>query len=1010
MGTIRKIAGKRIGGRAPAIWLLAITLFAPLIGNAQVASLTAVVREEDGAPRDGQKVELANESTGYRSQALTNRLGQAYFATIPAAGGYELVVDGQALSTAIRLRTNEARVISVTVPLATVEVIAKREAVAVNRMDAEVSAGLSARELASLPIEARDLSRALLRLPNVAPSTGFFPEAPQVSINGANGLFAQYLIDGLDNNENFLGGPKFPLSTGFVQDVRVLSSSYSAEYGRTGNGVVNVTTRSGSNRWEGEAFYLTRPGASIDSASPYAQRDLSGNAVKEGFSRDQYGFSLAGPIVEDQTFFFANAEYTRDVKDNLLSSPALGVNETVRGENTSLLLSGKIDHQLNEDWRIALRAQHADLSIERQGGGLEGGVTFPSAGSVQDRKTTLAALTAVYDAGAFTSETSLAFSRFVWNYGRALQAAGPQATVNGPDGLAVAVLGDPGFVFNERENSTQLRQKFTLTRGSHVFKVGADLLHSDFELSGGGNAEGNYTVQLSDAELAQMRALNLGAGYGADDVPATATVTNYSVELRPASFGRSQSELALFFEDQWSLTPRLTAVAGLRYDYDTLSKAGADSSDSGKLAPRLSLNYQLSDRLAVRLGAGQFYERLPYTILSDALQQNTTSDAYRAQLQQLIDLGTLPARTDLDRVTFDGNLSVSPACTTYLQCPTGATSESLRDTAPSNERRLLNPTGLDNPYTNQFSVGLQWQPIDDLVASADLVYARGYHLLRLRDLNAPAPFESNLANLTDANIALLRAQPTDEARRALAESLGLIRSQSAADATRPVGVVAGGARQIIVSETEGESKYRALTLRVEKDPGAGIQGFAVSYTLSRLTNNTDDINFRSANSNDFSSEWGPSVNDRRHIVSALYYFYPLPSLSVSIAALLQSGQPINYIPDATIFGTTDLNGDGGSFSDAYLGNSDRAPGFHRNSGWLSWSKTLDLGVRYQPRVGTGRLEISADVFNVLNENNLSGFANSATQSNQIQVAGQSFVQRNAGPPRQFQFGLRYFFE
>lgn len=1001
---------RQIGHRTFAAWLFVITLFAPLIATAQVASVTAIVLEADGAPRTGQSVELANEATGYRSQALTNRVGQAYFAAVPAAGGYSLLVDEQTVSTAIRLRANEARVISLSMPLATVEVSAKREAVAVNRMDAEVSAGLSARELAALPIEGRDLSRALLRLPNVAPSTGFFPEAPQISINGANGLFAQYLIDGLDNNENFLGGPKFPVSIGFVQDVRVLSSSYSSEYGRTGNGVVNVTTRSGSNRWEGEAFYLTRPGASIDSASPYAQRDLSGNAVKDGFSRDQFGFSLGGPIVEDQTLFFANAEYTRDVKDNLLSSPDLGVNETVRGENTSLLLSGKIDHRLTDDWRIALRAQYADLSIERQGGGLDGGVTFPSAGSVQDRNTTLAALTAIYDVGAFTSETSLAFSRFVWNYGRALEAPGPQVTVIGPTGLPIAVLGDPGFVFNERENSTQLRHKFTLTRGGHVFKLGADLLRSEFQLFGGGNPAGNYTVQLSESELSQMRALNLGAGYGIEEVPSSASVTNYSVELRPAGFGRRQLEAALFFEDQWSLSPRLTAVAGVRYDYDTLSKAAADSADAGNLAPRLSLNYRLSDRLAVRVGAGQFYERLPYTILSDALQQNTRSTAYRVQLQQLVDLGALPVGADLDRATFDGNLNVSPVCTTYLQCPTGTTSESLRDTAPSNERRLLNPAGLDNPYTNQFSAGLQWQPIEDLVASADGIFARGYHLLRLRDLNAPAPFASNRSNLTAENIALLRAQDTDVQRRALAESFGLIRSQAAADATRPAGVVAGGARQIIVSETEGESKYRALTLRVEKNPGAGSQGFAVSYTLSRLTNNTDDINFRSANSNDFASEWGPSVNDRRHIVSALYYLYPLPSLSVSIAGLLQSGQPVNHIPDASIFGTTDLNGDGGSFSDAYLGNSDRAPGFHRNSGRLPWSKTLDLGVRYQPRVGAGRLQISADVFNVLNETNLSGFANSATQSNQIQVAGQEVVQRNAGPPRQFQFGLRYFFE
>lgn len=980
----------------------------PAASQAQTAGITVSVLDPEGTPAANRSIELSRPGAGFSAKSTTNNQGQVYFAAVPSAAGYVLSVDDQVLATDIRLRSNQTRTLSLTLPLDTVVVSATRSALAVNMTDAEVSAGLSQRDLAALPVEGRDLSRALLRLPNVVPSTGFFPEAPEVSINGANGLFTQYLVDGLDNNENFLGGPKFPMPIGFVQNVTVLSSSYSAQYGRSGNGIVNVTTRSGSNDWEGDAFYVTRPGPSVDAASRFAGRDLSGNPVKDGFRRDQGGFALGGPLVRDRTFVFADVEYLRDLKDNLLSSPDLGVRETVSGENESLLLSGKIDHIVNERWRLALRANYGDVGIERQGGGLEGGVTFPSAGSIQDRRSTLATATAIYDGAGFTSESRLGYSRFRWDYGRPLASGGPQVTVNGPDGLALAVLGDPGFVFDESENSWQLQQQFILPRGAHRLRFGLDTIYSDFDLSGGGNAAGNYTVRLTADELAVMRSLNRGAAYSIDDVPASAEVSSYAVELRPASFGRSQTLAALYAEDQISLTQRLTGVIGLRWDYDTASEAGASSADTDNIAPRFSLNYQLRDRLVLRAGAGVFYEKLPYTVLSDALQQNTTSPGYRAQLADLIALGLLPADADLDHITFDGNLSVSPQCTLYLQCPTAQTSGELRDTAFSNERRILNPHDLDNPYTNQFSVGAQWQVANDIVASADVIYARGYHLLRLRDLNAPAPFAPDLDTLTEANISALRAQPDAAARRVLAESLGLIRSQAAADATRPSGVPAGGARQIVVSETQGASRYRALTLRIEKDPD--VYGYALSYTWSKLTNNTDDINFRASNSNQFAAEWGPSVNDRRHVVSALAYFYPWPSLSVSVAALFQSGQPINSIPDASIFGTTDLNGDGASFSDAYLGNSDRAPGVARNSGRLPWSKTFDVGLRYMPRLGAGRLQLSADVFNVLNENNLSGFANSATQSNQIQVFGQPFTQRNASPPRQFQFGLRYFFE
>ena len=251
--------------------------------------------------------------------------------------------------------------------------------------------------------------------------------------------------------------------------------------------------------------------------------------------------------------------------------------------------------------------------------------------------------------------------------------------------------------------------------------------------------------------------------------------------------------------------------------------------------------------------------------------------------------------------------------------------------------------------------------------------------------------------------------PSDAERRTLAESLGLIRSQSAADATRPVEPVPGGARQVVVSETAGASRYQALNLTLAKPAGSDPWGLLVTYTLSKLTNNTDDINFRSANSNRFEEEWGPSVNDRRHVISSVFYWYPLDSITVSVAGQFESGQPINLIPDTGIYGTTDLNGDGASFTDAYLGNSDRAPGVSRNADRLPWSATIDLGLRYELRIADGRLQLSADVFNLLNRENLSGFANSATQSNQIQVFGQAFTRRNAGAPRQFQFGLRYLF-
>ena len=989
--------------------LAVMSLSLPGLVWAQAAVVDVGVERSAGQPADGRDVELRSPATGFSHHARTGEQGRARFEVVPPGTDYVVAVDGTVLASGIPLRANEAKSVSVILPEAVVVTAARRRAM-VNALDAEVSAGLTERELTDLPVEARDLNRALIRLPNVAPSTGFFPEAPPVSINGANGLYAQYLIDGLDNNEGFLGGPKFPISTGFVQDVTVLTNAYSVVYGRTGNGVVNVTSKSGTNTWTGEAFFLTRPGRALDATSAYAGRDLSGNAVKDGFRREQAGVSVGGPLVPDRTFLFANVEYSRDRKDNVLSSPALGVATTVPGHNRSLLGSLRLDHRLDESWRLTLRANRGDVSIERQGGGLDGGTTFPSAGSTEDRVSTLIAASAIYSGARLTSDTSVNLATFRWNYARAAAGPNPQVTVESVEGLTAAVLGNPGYVFDDVERSWQLQQKLTWSVGRHALKAGVDLLYSDFNLTGGGNPAGNYTVILTPAELAAVQALQRGSALNVTDIPRTAQVVDYNVELRPARFGQPQRQFGGYAQDQVSLTNALTLTAGVRWDYDSLTQAGSDRGDAGNVAPRVALNWRATERLVVRGGAGLYYDRIPYTVLSDALQQNTTSAAYRGQLQQLIAKGLLPSGTSLDRSTYDGNLSVNPACPLgYLQCPTAASAANLRDTATLGEARILNPSGLKSPYTVQWSTGLQWRVSEAIVASADLVLALGRHQLRLRDLNAPAPFTPNLENLTPANIAVLRSISDPAQRQLAAEALGLLRSQAAADATRPVAQVPGGARQIIVTESAGESKYRALTLQLRKDRVDDPYGYLLSYTLSKLDNDTDDLNFRASNANAFGAEWGPSVNDRRHVISAVLFLYPIDTITVSVAGLFQSGQPINYIPNATIFGTTSIYGDGRSFSDAYLGNAARAPGVSRNSGRLPWAKTVDLGLRYAPKIGPGRLEWSVDVFNLFNAVNLSGYANAATQSNQIQVYGQPFTQRNAGPPRQFQLGVRYWF-
>lgn len=978
----------------------AATCLATSLASASVsaqAALEVSVSHPDSRAAVGITVVVENPETAFAAKGATNAQGKVRFAPLSTAGHYTVRVEESAehLETraeALVLRSNFDRSLSLTLTprprtAEVVTVTALANLGEMNATNAEVSSTLDRREMETLAVEGRDTTRALYRLPNVTQATGFYPEAPNVSINGANSLYANYVVDGLDNNENFLGGQKFAMPAGFTQQVTVLTSNYSTEFGRTGNGVFNLTSRSGGNQLRGEVFYLTRPGPSLDASSPFPQRDLSGNEVRDGFQRNQGGFVFEGPLVRDQTFFVIDAEYTHDRKDNVLSSPALGVAETVRGHNDFLYLSGKLDQRWNERWTSSVRLNLGRVTIERQGGGLEGGVTFPSAGNSQDRDSVLAAGKTFYAGKNLVSETALQYSRFRWNYGRAVNDGSPQTTVLDPSGQTIAVLGNPGYVFDDLENALQVQQKVSLQKGRHRLKAGVDWISADFALFGGGNVAGNYTVKLTDAQLAAVRSSGKGAALDVGDIPPDAAVLDYGVELQPKAFGTRQNLLGLYAEDLFAATSRLNVTLGFRYDYDSLSKGGASSGDQDNFAVRTALNYQLDTRSILRAGYGLFYEKILYSIYSDALQQNSTAAGYRAQLLDLQARGLLPAGTDRGRILFDGNLTANFAGVPYLHGPTSAEAQAARQSITSNERRILNPNGYPNPETQQLSLGYQRQLGRRHLVSLDLIHSRTNGLPRLRDLNAAAPYPIDPSNV-------------------------VVRSVAEANATRPVPLVPGGTRSVIVSETEGKGRYSAATATLVKDRGDAPWSYRISYTLSRLQNDTDDINFRAQDANTFASEYGPSINDRRHVINAMVWIQPTKRLVLSLAGLLQSGQPINRIPDARLFGTTDLNGDGQGFGDAYVGNSDRWPGASRNGDRLPWSYVFDLAALYDVRLGSSRhLELRADVFNLFNHPNLSGYSNNATQSNQIQIGppGGSLVEKNAGPPRQFQFGVRYVF-
>ena len=183
-----------------------------------------------------------------------------------------------------------------------------------------VSGFVPERGLTELPLNGRDLFDAAVLVPGVAPTPSSAPsllssgKAGEVSIGGSRPSWTSVLIDGMDVNDPVFGYSPAGASGLFLglnelTEVRVLTQTFNAEYGRNGGGVVEEVTKSGSNQFHGSLFELHR-NASLNAKNYF---DL-GSAPIPAFVRNQFGAGIGGPLVHDRTFFFANYEGFREVQ------------------------------------------------------------------------------------------------------------------------------------------------------------------------------------------------------------------------------------------------------------------------------------------------------------------------------------------------------------------------------------------------------------------------------------------------------------------------------------------------------------------------------------------------------------------------------------------------------------------------------------------------------------------------------------------------------------------------
>ena len=367
---------------------------------------------------------------------------------------------------------------------------------------------------------------------------------------------------------------------------------------------------------------------------------------------------------------------------------------------------------------------------------------------------------------------------------------------------------------------------------------------------------------------------------------------------------------------------------------------------SNNLAPRVGLAWSPGGdpRHQVRVGYGLFYERIPFAVYSDTIFNNPDGGAIS--------------------VTFAPGTPFAPPAFPN-QLPRDAYQNVPTSQLPPRNVQIFDPS-LRSPRNQQLSLGYVREVAPGLALSVDYINNKGSDLIRRIDTNAPASVPA-----------------------------GTIRSVAAADATRPIVPAAGGFRLIEQDESTGSSQFHGLYVSARKTFSRSF-AFDLAYTLSRIENDTDDINFRPVDSRRADDEFGPSLNDRRHVL-ALNGQLRLPGdIDLMPILFLSSGQPLNVVTGGDDNGDTIFN--------------DRPLGVGRNTERTSGYSQLDLGIMRMFRVGRVGIEGRAEIFNLFNTTNYSGFFNFGASGVRPDESGTlAFQPTVAGPPRQFQFAARLTF-
>ncbi|MBI4910003.1 MAG: TonB-dependent receptor [Acidobacteria bacterium] len=314
-----------------ATFALVWSLAAPILAQSTSSTVSGKITDPSGSSVPAASISASNEDTGLRRAVTSNEEGGYVLPLLPP-GRYRLVVQKDGFKpvtrTGIVLQVDQVARIDfvLDVGVVTESVVVTANAPLLDQETSSLGQVVDNTKILSLPLNGRMTFRLVNLTPGIIVTPGSSGQFGDVSvgtfddinfsINGGRAQSNEVMVDGVPSTTGFLNLLTTVPSVDATQEFKVQSNAMSAEWGRFGGGVINVSTRGGTNQLHGGLFEFVRNSA-FDSNEFFNKR--AGRAIPP-FRMNQFGGSVGGPLRKNRTFFFANYDATRWRRGDIFST------------------------------------------------------------------------------------------------------------------------------------------------------------------------------------------------------------------------------------------------------------------------------------------------------------------------------------------------------------------------------------------------------------------------------------------------------------------------------------------------------------------------------------------------------------------------------------------------------------------------------------------------------------------------------------------------------------------